>query len=63
MEDFKCSKCDDFTVSKDIEWAVPGTEYDEVMYNVYTCSKCGGTCSIRERDDTTEEGDYVHIEN
>lgn len=62
-----CSKCkdtddDEFTVSKDIDFRVPGMEYSEVMYNIYTCEKCHDEAEIRSTEDYTSEGSIIFMD-
>jgi len=60
-ESYKCSKCETWTVSCDLGWGVPGNSYDEIMYEVFYCSKCGSEFSqpLRDKDTKYEEGDTV----
>lgn len=60
-EDYKCSKCDTWTVSCTLDWGVPGNEYDEILYDNYVCSKCGSETSSPCRDKEYKIGDTIYF--
>lgn len=60
-EDYKCGKCDTWTVSLSQDWGVPCNSYDEIMYDIYTCSKCQSECSSPSRDKEYKDGNTIYF--
>ncbi len=60
-KDYKCSVCGTWTVSCSLDWGRPGNSYDEILYDIFTCNKCGAECSYPSNNKEYKEGDTIYF--
>lgn len=57
--DYKCNKCNTWSVTMEGSFERPGNSYQEVWYHNYYCSECDAECSIQKTEDSYTEGDMI----
>jgi DNA-directed RNA polymerase subunit RPC12/RpoP len=63
-KEYRCGSCDTMTVSMKLEWDRMMTRYEEELFAVYTCCRCGGTLSLEtdRRSNDKDYGDTIDVE-